>query len=123
MSKATGPQEPAWYRRTEGVVRREVGGETVLVPAGTGGALELEYLYRLNSVGGVIWQALKEPITLEKLFLKVSEEFDLSALECEDTHARGGFGNSGILRELKGADWLSGGVARRRFPRGGGGPG
>jgi hypothetical protein len=108
MSKATGPQEPAWYRRTEGVVRREVGGETVLVPAGTGGALELEYLYRLNSVGGVIWQALKEPITLEKLFLKVSEEFDLSALECEDTHARVVSEILEFLEELKGAGLVEG---------------
>ena len=40
-------------------VRREVGGETVLVPVrGGDGVADVEYLYRLNGVGAIVWDAL-----------------------------------------------------------------
>ncbi len=88
MSEGTDPKLTARYVRTNGVVRREVAGETVLVQVGEGGTAQLEYLYRLNTVGGVIWEALERPVTLEELFEKVSDVFDLSTVEGADTHAQ-----------------------------------
>jgi hypothetical protein len=103
MNDTSDPKRPGRYVRVEGVVRREVGGETVLVPVGEGGAVQLEYLYRLNAVGGVIWKALKTPVTLEELFEKVSEVFDLSTVEEDDTHAQVVSEIEEFLEELKGA--------------------
>ncbi|HNY29099.1 MAG TPA: PqqD family peptide modification chaperone [Candidatus Sumerlaeota bacterium] len=108
MNEHTGPKSSARYVRVEGVVRREVGGETVLVPVGEGGAAQLEYLYRLNAVGGVIWKALKTPVTLEELFEKVSEVFDLSTVEEEDTHAQVVSEIKEFLEELKSAGLVAG---------------
>jgi hypothetical protein len=103
MDEGIDPKLTARYVRRNGVVRREVAGETVLVPVGEGGAAQLEYLYRLNTVGGVIWKALKNPVTLDELFEKVSEVFDLSTVEGDDTHSRVVSEIEEFLEELNGA--------------------
>ena len=66
------------FARSENVVRRDVGGETVLVPVAGDGVADLEYLYRMNPVGAAVWDALDGHTAVGELVDRVMSSFDAS---------------------------------------------
>ena len=62
------------YIRSDAVVSRLIGGETLVVPvrAGVG---DLASVYSFNEVGTIIWQALASPTSLEGLVDLIEGEF------------------------------------------------
>jgi hypothetical protein len=65
------------FRRSENVVRREVAGETFLVPI-HGHLADLQELFVLNEVGSWIWEHL-DGRRLDELGGGLSAEFDIDA--------------------------------------------
>jgi hypothetical protein len=59
-----------------GVVTRRFGGETLLVPV-CGGVGDLDSVYTLNSIGTFVWDAIAQPISLERLADLVASEYDV----------------------------------------------
>src|ERR1700730_17416568 len=57
---------PDTYIRSDAVVSRLIGGETLVVPV-RGGVGDLTSIYSFNEVGTVIWGALASPRSLEGL--------------------------------------------------------
>ena len=68
----------AVYARSDKVIRRDVGGETVLVPVAASGAADLEYLYRMNAVGAAVWDLLDGRRTITEISAHVRASFDIS---------------------------------------------
>jgi len=64
------------YARSDQVIRRDVAGETVLVPVAASGAADLEYLYRMNAVGAAVWDLLDGRRTVAEVAGQVREAFD-----------------------------------------------
>ena len=65
-----------WVRDNDMVFRR-FGDEMVLVPVRRGLG-DLNSFYVLNEVGYFLWEQLVEPVTLDELVERVSEDFDVS---------------------------------------------
>jgi 2-keto-3-deoxy-L-rhamnonate aldolase RhmA len=59
-----------------GVVTRQFGAETLLVPV-CGGVGDLDSVYTLNSIGTFVWNAIAQPISLERLADLVASEYDV----------------------------------------------
>jgi hypothetical protein len=68
----------AAYARSDKVIRRDVGGETVLVPVAASGAADLEYLYRMNAVGAAVWDLLDGRRTITEIAGQIRASFDIS---------------------------------------------
>lgn len=72
--------EPNWgitvFKQSENVIRRDVAGETVLVPLAPSGAADMEYLYRMNAVGAAVWDAMDGRATAGQLVDAVLASFD-----------------------------------------------
>lgn len=62
---------------TDDVVRREIAGETLLIPVGEA-ALRLNGLVSLNETGAFLWDLLKEERTAEELTGALCHEFDVA---------------------------------------------
>lgn len=62
---------------TDDVVRREIAGETLLIPVGEA-ALRLNGLVSLNETGAFLWDLLKEERTAEELTGALCREFDVA---------------------------------------------
>lgn len=65
-------------RRSESVVSRKIGDDTVIVPVRAGVA-NLEAVFTLNAVATTIWNRIDGQATLEELARVVTDEFDVSA--------------------------------------------
>ena len=63
-------------RRKDGVVQREVAGETFLVPI-HGHLADLQELFVLNEVGRYIWDRLDGESPLDTLVAGVTAEFEV----------------------------------------------
>ncbi|MDH3673335.1 MAG: PqqD family protein [Gammaproteobacteria bacterium] len=76
------------YRRTPGIVQRELDGSVFLVDA------QSQTVFYLNELGSAIWQMVAEPVTEEDVIETVHQAFpDVSRQQVtEDV--------SGILREM-----------------------
>ncbi|KAA0253630.1 PqqD family protein [Acidobacteria bacterium ACD] len=70
----------AVFGRAEGVVLREVAGESLLVPVRKGVA-NLDVLFALNAVGAEIWRRLDGATPLDAVLDAVLEKFDVSREE------------------------------------------
>jgi len=68
----------AAYACSDKVIRRDVGGETVLVPVAASGAADLEYLYRMNAVGAAVWDLLDGRRTISEIAGQIRAAFDMS---------------------------------------------
>jgi hypothetical protein len=70
------------FVRTESVVARVVGGETLLVPirAKVG---DLASIYSFNGTGSLIWKLLEKPRTVAQLAAAVAEAYDVDASRAE----------------------------------------
>jgi hypothetical protein len=75
------------YARSDKVIRRDVGGETVLVPVAASGAADLEYLYRMNAVGAAVWDLLDGRRTITEIAGQIRASFDISRQDPGQTRA------------------------------------
>lgn len=62
--------------RSQSVVARVVGGETLIVPI-RGKVGDLASIYNLNKTGSLIWRLLERPTTLGELVAAVANEFEV----------------------------------------------
>lgn len=63
------------YVRSESVVSRVIGGETLIVPIRKGVG-DLASIYSLNEVGSAIWEAIARPATKEQVVGRLASEFE-----------------------------------------------
>jgi hypothetical protein len=75
---------PSKYVRSNSVVARVIGGETLVVPV-RGDVGDLASVYTFNATGTAIWEALACPRTLADLAGMVEKEFATTA-ECSLPH-------------------------------------
>ena len=70
------------FVRSESVVARVVGGETLIVPvrARVG---DLASIYSFNGTGTLIWKLLNAPRTIAELAIAVTEEYDIDREQAE----------------------------------------
>lgn len=75
----TNMQGVSLVSRTSGsdVVARRFGAETLLVPV-CGGVGDLDSVYTLNAVGTTIWDAIVQPVPLDRLVASIVDEFDVT---------------------------------------------
>jgi hypothetical protein len=73
--------EASTYSRSESVVRREVAGETFLVPL-HGRLADLQELFVLNEVGRWVWENL-DGRRLEELGAGLCAEFEIDAQQAQ----------------------------------------
>lgn len=64
--------------RSQSVVARVVGGETLIVPI-RGKVGDLASIYSLNGTGSLLWKLLEHPTTLSELAAVVASEFEVDA--------------------------------------------
>lgn len=81
------------YVRSEAVVTREVGGETIVVPV-RGGVGDLTGLFTFNEIASGIWQLLAEGHSADEVVLWVQEHYEVG-----EEQARADVG--GFLEELR----------------------
>ena len=65
------------YCRREGIVGREIAGESFLIPV-CGTPVDMENIFALNPVGEFIWRRLDGERTLEKIVGEIAAEFEVS---------------------------------------------
>src|ERR1700730_12645810 len=65
---------PDTYIRSDAVVSRLIGGETLVVPV-RGGVGDLASIYSFNEVGTIIWGALVSPSSLAELVDLIEREY------------------------------------------------
>ena len=65
------------YKRSDNVVSRELGGQTVLIPIQQQG-IDVQRIYALNSTAEDVWELLAAPSTLEAIVAKMAEEYNAS---------------------------------------------
>jgi hypothetical protein len=65
------------YIRSDAVVSRLIGGETLVVPV-RGGVGDLASIYSLNDVGTMIWEALASPKSLGELVDLIGRKYPIS---------------------------------------------
>ena len=93
-----------WQRvGDERVVKRHVGGETVLVPYHANIA-DMSKLYFLDEVSEFIWDLLEEPYDTAVLVEKVCAAYDIDKVTAQDDIAR-------FVAELAAANLLDESVA------------
>ena len=64
--------------QADGNIVSDMGGEKVMLSIANG-----KY-YNLGTVGGTIWEYIKEPISVEQLVDKLVMEFDVKRAVCEE---------------------------------------
>lgn len=67
-----------YVRTADAVVRREVAGETFLVPI-RGRVAELDDLFVVNEVGSWLWDRLERPMGLDEIVTGLVAEFEVDA--------------------------------------------
>lgn len=63
--------------QTDGIVGSDMGEEKVLMSIDNG-----KY-YNLGDIGGVIWDKLKTPLTVQELINFLIEQYEIEKVECE----------------------------------------
>lgn len=87
----------AVYQAKDGFVKREVAGETLLVPVGET-TRNFNGMVMLNETGTFLWEALQEPKTEDELVRAILDEFETDPeTALSDTKE---FINNGIQNEL-----------------------
>jgi hypothetical protein len=62
----------------EGNIVSNMGGEKVMLSVQNG-----KY-YNLGEIGGVIWDKIEKPLTINQLVLALTAEYDVNQSECEE---------------------------------------
>ena len=68
--------ESICYKKTDDLVTRKIGGETIIVPV-SNIVGDLESIYTLNEVGSLIWELIDGKTSLKVLKEKIQTEFDV----------------------------------------------
>lgn len=63
--------------QTSGNIVSDMDGEKVMLNIDNGN------YYNLGEIGGIIWEMIKEPISIERLIYMLMEEFDVEKKDCE----------------------------------------
>jgi hypothetical protein len=72
------------YIRSDAVVARMIGGETLAIPV-RGGIGDLASIYRFNEVGTQIWEALARPMSFEELISLIERDYETNwETVCDD---------------------------------------
>ncbi|MBS1851211.1 MAG: PqqD family protein [Acidobacteria bacterium] len=66
------------YVRSDNVVARRIGGETLIVPV-RGGVGDLACIYSLNGVASTLWSCLSEPQDKESLMQAILQDYEVTA--------------------------------------------
>ena len=66
------------YKRSENVVSRELGGQTVLIPIQQQG-VDVQRIFALNTTADAVWELLANPSTLDGIVTKLAQEYTASA--------------------------------------------
>ncbi len=76
------PMSPQTRRfiQDQGVVTRQIAGETVLVPIRSGAA-DLDFIYTSNDMGTTIWESLDGEKSVDQIVETVCREYDVPAEE------------------------------------------
>src|ERR1700674_4360942 len=98
------PLEDA-YIRSDAVVARMIGGETLAIPV-RGGIGDLASIYRFNEVGTQIWEALAKPMTFEELISLIERDYEANRKTLSDDMAL-------FLTEMRSASLVTIANARR----------
>lgn len=70
------------FIRSQSVVARVVGGETLIVPI-RGKVGDLSSIYSFNGTGTLIWKLLDSPRTIAQLADGVMQEYEVEAAQAE----------------------------------------
>lgn len=70
------------FIRSQSVVARVVGGETLIVPI-RGKVGDLSSIYSFNGTGTLIWKLLDSPRTIAQLVDGVVQEYEVEAAQAE----------------------------------------
>jgi hypothetical protein len=70
------------FVRSQAVVGRVVGGETLIVPV-RGKVGDLASIYSFNGTGSLIWKLLDAPRTVAELAMAVAEEYEVEPAQAE----------------------------------------
>ncbi|MGB8988911.1 MAG: PqqD family protein [Candidatus Sulfotelmatobacter sp.] len=70
------------FVRSQSVVSRHVGGETLIVPV-RGKVGDLASIYSFNPTGSLIWQSLESPKSLDELVSVVESEYAVERDQAE----------------------------------------
>jgi hypothetical protein len=65
------------YRRKESIVRREIAGESFLIPI-CGAPVDMKNIFVLNPLADFIWQRLDGRCALKKVVEEIAGEFDVT---------------------------------------------
>jgi hypothetical protein len=76
------PAPESIYRRNENFVFRRIEGETILVPI-RGNVADLEFIYRLNPVGALVWEHLDGATDQKTIHALLTREYEVSDQEAE----------------------------------------
>ena len=63
-------------KKTKTFIKRDIAGETLLVPTGET-AKEFNGMITLQGIGGFIWDHIEEAESLEQLIDMITEEYDI----------------------------------------------
>ncbi len=61
---------------TKDYLMRSIAGETILIPSGAA-AQKFNGLVTVNALGAFIWDQLQEPITLDALVGRITDEYEV----------------------------------------------
>jgi hypothetical protein len=70
------------FIRSQSVVARVVGGETLIVPI-RGKVGDLASIYSFNATGTLIWKLLESPKTVSELAASVAQEYEIDPAQAE----------------------------------------
>ena len=65
-------------KAANGFILREIAGDTILIPSGTA-AQKFNGLVTVNALGSFIWEVLQQPVTLDELVARITEEYEVDA--------------------------------------------
>ncbi len=68
------------YQAKSGLVTRNIGGETIIVPV-SGHVCDLDAVYTLNEVGSAVWRLLEAGSNIETIVAAICDQYDVTPAE------------------------------------------
>ncbi|MCZ2257316.1 lasso peptide biosynthesis PqqD family chaperone [Sporosarcina sp. G11-34] len=78
MTKIQQELKNSLFNQKQGNIVSDMDGEKVMLSIQSG-----KY-YNLGKLGGVIWELMKEPISIEKMVATLQSRYDVGQTECEE---------------------------------------